>query len=60
MTNFYFKKQLVTIGVRRIFFRGGQLSPFRESYKENIKIFFYYSDFMRAVAPSCPLYGHLY
>jgi len=28
------------IGVRRIFFRRGQLSPFRESYKENIKIFF--------------------
>jgi len=28
------------IRVRRIFFRRKQLSPFRESYKENIKIFF--------------------
>jgi len=34
------RQNTTSIGVCRIFFRGGQLSPFRESYKENIKIFF--------------------
>jgi len=40
---------VIIVSICRIFFRGGQLFPFRESSKENIKIFFKYSDFMRAV-----------
>jgi len=36
---------MIAIGVQ-----GRQLFPFKENYKENIKIFFFISDFRRTVA----------